>query len=486
MDFSIFVLFGLLFANHVVAAFNWRSQKGVKTAGPRHDLNLSPYELLQSSSPLSDVYTVALSELQDLESEPLCHRIAARLLVGNCQLLDGKDDATILTDSGRHIRDFVDSYAASMAICDLERGRFNIPRACEKFREPVLGQLPLGDQAQLHVTSHEIDQCLSGLATENSAWSTWVSYRHKALRFCEAARADQEKAQNILLYQRLTNVLAKLTHGVEMEMQKHMESLELRLQKAGTAAQELEPQLDRLRGKLAQVEDYISLDLESVLKKSVDSISTGLHDATNLQKILAVTIQTVLDGTSHIAAAHEESVQLVNQKNEDMNNWSMLVAAALTTAVSLNNQIELSRFGLQGLSTHQQTLAEGLDRLASVADDLSSKYDDHTHALTEAKNMTDDVLDTLAEVAVSAAIIKEANYSYFQGLGISGWVPYIVSPVATLLLGSYGLAPSAFRNLGLIALGEFVGFSISHLNRATTPWPLFATDAVENATTMAF
>lgn len=191
--------FGLLLANHAVA-FRWGGQKGVKT-GPRHDLNFSPYEILQSSgSPPSDVYIVALSELQDLESEPLCHRIAARLLVGNCQLLDGKDEATVLTDSGRQIRDFVDSYAASMAICDLERGSFNIPRACQNFREPALGQLPLGDQAQLHVTSGEIDQCLSGLAMENSAWSTWVSYRHKALRFCEAARADQEKGESMLKY----------------------------------------------------------------------------------------------------------------------------------------------------------------------------------------------------------------------------------------------------------------------------------------------
>lgn len=164
---------------------------------PRHDFNLSPIEILQAGSRPSNVYTIALHELQDLESEPLCHRIAARLLIGNCQLLDGKDEATVLTDSGHQIRDFVDSYAASMAICDLERGRFHIPQSCDKFREPVLVQLPLVDIAQLHVTSREIDLCLSGLAGENSAWSTWVSYRHKALRFCEAARVDQEKGQSV-------------------------------------------------------------------------------------------------------------------------------------------------------------------------------------------------------------------------------------------------------------------------------------------------
>lgn len=187
---------GLLASAISAISFRQRAEKGIILGArdePRHDLNLSPIEMLQSGSRPSNVYTVALHELQDLESEPLCHRIAARLLIGNCQLLDGKDEATILIDSGRQIRDFIDSYAASMAICDLERGRFDIPRTCDKFREPALVKLPLTDAAQLHVTSREIDLCLSGLAGENSAWSTWVSYRHKALRFCEAARVDQER-----------------------------------------------------------------------------------------------------------------------------------------------------------------------------------------------------------------------------------------------------------------------------------------------------
>lgn len=140
---------------------------------------------------------MALNELQELESEPLCHRIAARLLVNNCQLLDGRDDATILTDSGRAARDFVDSYAASLAICDLERGSFAIPSVCSKFQESTLARIAPPTKPQLHVTTSEIDYCLEGLAQSDSAWSTWVSYRHKTLRFCEAARADNEKGRYI-------------------------------------------------------------------------------------------------------------------------------------------------------------------------------------------------------------------------------------------------------------------------------------------------
>lgn len=190
--------YGLLAGHTVTVAFSFRTNKVEKQnilTGPRRDPNLNLSELLKSGSRPSDIYTTALSELQALESKPLCHRVAARLLVGNCQLIDGKDEATIFTDSGRKIRDFVDAYAASMAICDLERGNIRVPATCEKFREPTLAQLPFDDQAQLHVTTREIDLCISGLGETSSTWSTWISYREKTLRFCEAARADQEKGE---------------------------------------------------------------------------------------------------------------------------------------------------------------------------------------------------------------------------------------------------------------------------------------------------
>lgn len=101
----------------------------------------------------------------------------------------------MMTSTGRAARDFVDFFAASLAICDLERASFEIPSICYKFREPVLASLPTPSKPELHVGTAEIDACLEGLAQSDSAWNTWVSYRHKALRFCEAAQADSEKGK---------------------------------------------------------------------------------------------------------------------------------------------------------------------------------------------------------------------------------------------------------------------------------------------------
>lgn len=164
----------VLFAqSHIVESISWRREPKVGLAKE----NLSSLGAiggglsrhLGSSSRSPSPYEVALNELRELESEPLCHRTAARLLVNNCELLEGKNDATAMTDSGRKIRDFVDSYAASLAICDLERGSFQIPRECDNFRESVLSQLSLQSWGHLHVSSAEIDGCLQGLGESDSA-----------------------------------------------------------------------------------------------------------------------------------------------------------------------------------------------------------------------------------------------------------------------------------------------------------------------------
>lgn len=133
--------------------------------------------------------------------------------------------------------------------------------------------------------------------------------------------------------------MAKLTHDVEIEIQKHMDKLERRVQQAGETVDQLGPQIDRLRDGLARVEDYLSHDLDHALKRSDDSINTGLSNADNLQQLLSIMIKTILESNSHIAAAQEKSLALVSQKNDGLNILTVAVATAASSAAALGNQI---------------------------------------------------------------------------------------------------------------------------------------------------
>ncbi|KAI8244944.1 hypothetical protein K4K57_005790 [Colletotrichum sp. SAR 10_99] len=253
-------------------------------------------------SRLPNIYAVAMQELQELESEPLCHRIAARLLVNNCQLLDGKDDATVLIDSGRQIRDFVDSYAASLAICDLERGT----------------QIPDSKFPRLHVSPQQIDSCLSGLARSDSAWNTWVSYRHKALRFCEAARADNDKAQSIRLHQRLTEVLSKLSEGVEQELESHLHAINTRATEVTDQLRRIIPDVDRLRDSIQDVDRTLSQQImETAQELSHLRVTELAGRQQNLEKGLGRLFELTEDLSSQYEV-HSEHLTDAQKKSEDI------------------------------------------------------------------------------------------------------------------------------------------------------------------------
>ncbi|KAI1410721.1 hypothetical protein F5Y13DRAFT_192048 [Hypoxylon sp. FL1857] len=430
------VVFLLLTQTHLADGLSWG--RGPKTDFERQDAARrtttggTVSQLMESGSSLSRFHEIALNELRELESEPLCHRTAARLLVNNCELLEGKDEATFLTDSGRKIRDFVDSYAASLAICDLERGGFHIPRECANFQEPILNQLPLQNLGQLH--------------------STWVSYRHKALRFCEVARADNEKAQHILLFQRLTKIMGRFTDDVDKQFEQRFNNLDLRAQATGGRIDELSPKVDRLSDSLKSVEMFFNQLIHSV-KETTDAVNSGKENALNLQQMLEVVFKNIVEGQAEVALNYEQSMQVATQRTESVMDIAMGVVVAVTeSAAQLQSQVELSRLRAAELESRQDKLEQASDILAAGEfQNLATTFDDHTNRLLQASNITNEILDTLEDTAVSAANVGN---SIFKQSSSSSWWPYIWCPAASIVLGSYGLPPSATRNFALLALAK--------------------------------
>lgn len=92
-----------------------------------------------------------------------------------------------------------------------------------------------------------------------------------------------------------------------------------------------------------------------------------------------------------------------------------------------------------------------MQRLLDVGDALSTQYDDHSHHLQRAKDMTAEILVSLQDTADSATTVGEAMV---RRSAVGSWWPYIWCPAASLVMGSYNLPPSAIRNVALVALGE--------------------------------
>lgn len=138
-------------------------------------------------------------ELKRLEEQPVCHRLAAQLLMNNCRGLDGVDAENYDFNSVHLQRHHVESFAASLAICDLERAKFTIPRSCSPFRSLALHQAAHDGKGRLEVSAEEVGDCLESFGQDQSHWSTWLSYRDKALLFCKAARLEIDKGTSVKL-----------------------------------------------------------------------------------------------------------------------------------------------------------------------------------------------------------------------------------------------------------------------------------------------
>lgn len=155
-------------------------------------LELNPSRLLEDTRQKPGFYAAAMLEIKRLEEKPVCHRMAAQLLVKNCQGLKDLGVHEYQVASERMQRHHVESFAASLAMCDMDRARFDIPDACRPFKSHAL-ETALRTNGKLDVTADDVSYCLQGLGQDHSHWSTWLSYRDTSLLLCRGASVDVEK-----------------------------------------------------------------------------------------------------------------------------------------------------------------------------------------------------------------------------------------------------------------------------------------------------
>jgi hypothetical protein len=160
---------------------------------PDVTFDFNPAELIYPKSRRPKIYANAIIELKRLEEEPLCHRMAAQLLINNCRGLADIDEHNYDAKSTHLQRSNVESFACSLAICDMERARSPIPEQCSPYASASLFRAARDADSKLQVSPEQVGDCLNALTSDPNHWNTWLSYRDRALLFCRAARVDIDK-----------------------------------------------------------------------------------------------------------------------------------------------------------------------------------------------------------------------------------------------------------------------------------------------------
>ncbi|OAA46443.1 Nuclear fusion protein, KAR5 [Beauveria brongniartii RCEF 3172] len=426
----VHTLFFTLQLTKIVSGFSWNAQKALHSAhraaynGHTDEIDTAwpPRYRLQSDN----IYSVALQELESLESQPLCHQIAARLLVNNCHLLHGQDETVELANTGRLTRDFIDSYAAGLAICDLERGSFVIPRECAKFREPALTKIEVGKTPHLHVSTVEIDKCLEGLAQSDSSWNTWISYRHKAVRFCEIAKSDNEKDSTIHLHKKITEIMERFSEKVEVQVEEQLRRVDHLMQRTTEAADSLLPHAETLKSQLDGLGRVLNEQLMTVSREqqSALEVQSGLDDATQLRNIVNVLLESIRENQVQIVIEHSNALQTVRKETlQGVETMIATIATAASSSVRLQTQLEETELRADKVMEKQNTLEKEPYKVLNLR-------------------------------------LIESTALFYAGPAGAG--------------GHTLLAPSIARNLLLLGLGEIAGLTIS------------ATQAIKTDTSIPF
>ncbi|GAB0135810.1 hypothetical protein EsDP_00004135 [Epichloe bromicola] len=386
-----------------IECLGWRNTRQRKSL--EEQFFVSPASLI-NSHPTSDAYATALIELQELESEPLCHRIAARLLVGNCQLLDGQNEATVLTDTGRAARDFVDFFAASLAICDLERANFDIPTPCHKFRETVLASLPAPSRPMLHVATAEIDKCLEGLARSDSAWSTW----------------------HILLHQKLAIVLRRLTGQAENETQEHVKNLDRVFRKSHENAEAMAAHVEKFESMTLRLNEIIGSALSDSVQTQA-AVHSGMEGAKSLEQFMEAVLSRL-------------------KLREDQASQGFEIALRTATEVATHDVAEIAEI-LKAISVTTMSLQAQLtmENLQDFADVVLDKQTLQNKILESTHNQTLNLLSSLefATISISALQKPLVKLREFAGFLVSFASTYKSHEAVNLF--SLGFVPSKIWHL---------------------------------------
>ena len=134
--------------------------------------------------------------------------------------------------------------------------------------------------------------------------------------------------------------MAKLSNGVDAELQDRMDDIDKRARRAAEKLQHLGPQINQIQDGLAGIFDFISTDIGYNVQAYSKAARDGIEDATNLQRLLEVLINTVLDGHSRAAAAHKDSLDLfAKDANNEMEPLKAVISSAVASSVALQTQI---------------------------------------------------------------------------------------------------------------------------------------------------
>ncbi|KAE9380530.1 hypothetical protein N431DRAFT_325106 [Stipitochalara longipes BDJ] len=419
--------------------------------------DFNPSELIDPKSRRPKIYSKAIIELKRLEEEPLCHRMAAQLLINNCRGLEDIDEHNYDAKSNLLQRSHVESFACSLAICDMERARSPIPEHCAQYASSSLLRAARDVNSKLEVSPGQVGDCLNALTDNPNHWNTWLSYRDRALLFCRAARADIDKDNSIGLHKNLTKILENFTNDLQVDL----DELNQKIANSGHAAdsyfEKMSSHVEVWTSKVQNSLESVSMNVE-IVKSSMKSVADTTSDAAlRMEKF----ISTFLQGHAQMANEQEKALGVTTNKVQlSMADLSDLVGEAHAGTMELKATLQLLVPMVLDISSRQAAIEDKSVVLFSNLVNATELLQTHMQKLAQAETAVSGIHENLDRAAEA---VKSWSENLPAGRGWTDWGLRLGTPLAALILGNYGITPTITMNAVFLVSGLLGGETVVQL-----------------------
>ncbi|RDL37174.1 Uncharacterized protein BP5553_04607 [Venustampulla echinocandica] len=434
------------------------SVKVSQTAKPVGNFNFK--ELLVSKAQKPEFYAKAMLELKRLEDEPLCHRLAAQLLMNTCRNLQDITEQTLEFTTARLQRNHVESFAAALTLCDMEDVGWEVPEQCYALSSTAMQQVVENNEDTLLVPPNQVQVCLTTLSQDHTHWMTWLHRRDSALLFCRAASIDMDKDQLFESQKKLVQIMAEFANNLGDELEHLKMSMKAHTHEADEYFEGFMKHAHRLKSKFQDTMETASREADGI----VTSIAFIRQSGIDIERALHSLFQTTVEVNAEMAANQEQSLAVTTTKLENQLetiNKMAVVAKAYTDLVEAAMQNLSSR--AETLARQQEAMGERSQSLAMALGNATDLFEIHANQLEQASLTVSKIHSSLGNIVSITDFVSKFSKGLNFGGSFGDWAIRVIVPPSSILFGSYGLPPSLTRNALLFLGGEGVSEIIIYL-----------------------